>query len=122
MGFFSLPEAESVTTPMKAKSPKERIANHLGRDYVLFISANGAVFIRERMDPAKGGLLPFFSTDTHKAAEMIRIRHCHLGRQDPIYYVNDFVEGDLDSLEAATALFAETYADYKARSLYGLDP
>lgn len=122
MGFFCPPEEKSVTAPMKAKSPKERIAKHLGRDYVLFISANGAVFIREKMDPAEGGLLPFFSTDTHQSAVMLRVHHCHLGRQDPIYYVNDFVAGELDSLEAATAKFAATYEDYKARGLYGLEP
>ena len=48
----------------------------LSRRFFLDVTADGAVFIRERGQRCTDGALPVFTTDTYEAAEMLQMRHC----------------------------------------------
>lgn len=87
------------------------IIHNLGRPYVLYASANGAVIISERGEKQwPTGYLPFFSTDTHEQASSLQVRFCKLARNGSgIYFLNEFKEGDLDELHRWSGVFAESY-------------
>ena len=111
-----------MATKKKKKIEKDR-SSYMGREYTLYVSATGAVFIREKGDALDvEGFLPFFSAETYEAADMLRVRHCRLSRTPPSFYViNDFVKDSLPCVNAAADAFAKTYEEFRSKNLYGLD-
>lgn len=111
-----------MATKKTKKIEKDR-SGYMGREYTLYVSATGAVFIREKGDVlGVEGFLPFFSAETHESADMLRVRHCRLSRTPPSFYViNDFVKDSLKCVNAAADAFAKTYEEFTSKNLYGLD-
>jgi len=87
----------------------------LDRRFFLDVTADGAVFIRERGHPKMSGALPTFTTDTHDQALMLQQRHCRRARDGSgIYRLNE-PPTDLDALGGITDLFRLTYEAMLAR-------
>lgn len=106
-----------ATKKKKKKIEKDR-SSYMGREYTLYVSATGAVFIREKGDVlGVEGFLPFFSAETHEAADMLRVRHCRLSRTGPqIYILNDFIKDSLDCVNTAADAFAKTYEEFTSKN------
>lgn len=86
-----------------------QLLRDLSRQFFLDVTADGAVFIRERGLPLTAGALPVFTVDTHDQALMIQVRHCRRAKDGTgIYRLNERPEG-LDALERITELFRVTY-------------
>lgn len=81
----------------------------LDRRFFLGVTADGAVFIRERDQPLSRGALPTFSTDTHDQAVMLQQRFCRRANDGTgIYRLNE-PPADLAELGAASDLFRAFY-------------
>jgi hypothetical protein len=105
-------------TPRKnAASPQGRLADHMGRRYLLDVSANGVVTIRDsRGVEGPNGSLPVFSTKTLAMAEALQVRHCRLARnKSGLYYLNEFDDGNVEDLVRVGTMFAEDYNRILAR-------
>jgi len=90
---------------------------NLSRRFFLDVTADGAIFIRERGQPVTDGALPVFSTDTYEQASGLRVRHCRLARdRSGVYRINDWV-GGFDALAEASEMFANSFRQvaYQAR-------
>ena len=94
------------------KSPLQQLMPNLGRRYLLDVSANGVVSVRDRYDNAvRPDGLPVFSTKTRKMADSLVIYRCRLTRKTNLYILNEFDDGNVDDLVRVGEMFA---ADYKA--------
>lgn len=62
------------------KQTKSSVVDHLSRHFLLDVTADGAVFVRERggTGGTMHGGLPVFSTDTRKQAEALIVGACRL--------------------------------------------
>lgn len=79
-------------------------AKMLSRRFLLEVWKNGAVTIRERGEPATGGI-PVYSTTRRGDAEMIRAYHCRLSRLDnETYHLNEF-DRTIEDLDRVADLF-----------------
>ncbi len=77
----------------------------LSRRFLLDVTKDGAVCIRERGSGEVTGGLPVYSTDTREEAESLRVDHCHLARDGSgIYRLNRF-SGDVEALVAVAEMF-----------------
>lgn len=78
----------------------------LTRKFLLDVTADGSVFVRERGNGSRyPGSLPVFSTNTREQADSLVIRHARRAKDGSgIYRLNDF-RSDLDSLDE----WAETF-------------
>lgn len=86
----------------------------LGRRFLLDVTRDGAVFVRERgKGPCPHGGLPVFSTDTREEADDLIVHHCKLARNGTgIYRLNEGIfprdaqgNGNVDNLEDVTVTF-----------------
>jgi len=90
----------------------------LTRRYILDVTADGAVFIRERGQGCTVGALPTFSTDTYDHALMIQIRYCRRANDGSgIYRLNE-CPADLDALGIVTDMFRAFYDGMSIRKSY----
>jgi hypothetical protein len=83
----------------------------LMRRFVLDVTADGTVFIRDKSlgKPCPYGGLPVFSTETQEQAEAIQIRYCRRANDGSGHYrLNEF-DGNLGSLATVTTLFRAEY-------------
>lgn len=88
----------------------------LSRRFFLDVTADGAVFIRERGQPRTDGSLPIFTTDTYDEALMLQVRHCRRARDSSGVYRLNEVPADLEALYEVTAMFRGTYEANRARA------
>lgn len=95
-------------------SPTTSSKLDLSRRFLLEVTRDGTVFIREACAPTTGGL-PVYSVDTWDDAEALRVRHCRLARdRSGIYRLNEF-SGEEEDLDRVGALFKETHERQMAR-------
>ena len=83
--------------------------NDLSRQFFLDVTANGAVFIRERGSVISSAALPAFSTDTYEQAQMLQVRHCRLANDCSGVYLLNECPADLDALKGVTRMFRASY-------------
>lgn len=89
--------------------------NDLDRRFLLDVTADGAVFIRERVSTLTRGGLPTFSTETYEQAEMLQARFCRRANDGSgIYRLNE-TPADLDALGDVSDMFRVHYEMLLAR-------
>jgi hypothetical protein len=91
------------------KRSKTVEATELSRRFLLDVTKDGAVHVRERgSGSCPYGGLPVFSTDTREEAQSLIVRHCKLARDNSgVYHLNEFA-GTVEDLSRVTKLFRET--------------
>ncbi len=90
---------------------------HMARNVMLDITADGSVFTRSRTEKLTAGALPFFSVDTPAEAQQLITRLCRRARdRSGTYRFNDFKHGDEREIERAAAEFRDAYAKLKGQS------
>lgn len=95
----------------------EMVREDLGRRFILDVTADGTVLIRERGPQRIKDLvgLPVYSTDTAEEAESIRVTHCRRANDGSGLYrlthwkVDQTGYGSIDSLPEVSDLFRATH-------------
>lgn len=85
------------------------LRNDLSRQFFLDVTADGAVFIRERGQTREPGSLPTFTTDTHEEALMLQVRHCRRANDGSGVYRLNERPADLDALGAVSDMLRASY-------------
>jgi len=92
----------------------------LGRRFMLDVTVDGAVFVRERGGgPCPHGGLVFFSVDTRDEATALVVRHCRRANDGSgVYRLNSF-GGTLNAIGEVADLFRSEYENARGLSASG---